>query len=1715
MKNKNKFNIEQLRNELQNIVSDYNNIENSFISPLKNEPFENIQKSLEKENSDLIFEINNIKSRLSEKLNSLSSDNKFQYLINKFMDFYSDKNIKPKNLKNVFETFVNDELSTNNFDEIEIPSISSKISNEDKKITDEMEKLFEEQLKEIREIQKSKSDFINKIIVDMNPNDISNENVISSICMTLDSMKNDFKVELNYITSKFSNFSSKNNNINSFKENILNLMCESIDDLKKEFTTYVSFNKFLNEKINSINENNFVKNSSIRKDYEEIESRISEVIKSNLNNNESINDKYTSLEDKIERLINLVGEINDNNKTIELKTSEIIDKKINELEEKFNKLLSSIDEKNENNFSREKEHSKKAIEDLSSIVNSLRNENSEFVTRTQQNIERILKSNDNEKNYIINLLNKIHSDNEDTINEESLNRSLINSEKLMQLENLIIKQNNEIEELLSDKNEALDTIEQMLLTTNNNSSDDFTNIGENIQNIAYDLQNKIADLEQKFVDKLETITSTINSSKYDSVQDKLLAEEIMNNIQSVENRLLQNYETIKLNFNDSFNEIVNKINESKDKSLSNKIDELLNDVGVLKDSNRQFGLGNDIKTELKELLTNSDLSNSSLKEEIKSEIKKLIESNSIENTEKVFDKKLIELDQKFENLLTSINDNNNNKILEEKENTEKIVEKLSILIDSIKSEKNDFVKETREYISSIIKNNENEKKYIVSILNKIQEDNEAVSSEEELNRILANSEKLHQLENLIVRQNNELEELLKDKNEAFNYIEEMLSKAQDSEYNLKHETFNSIENNVGEIINNLENKINNFERVFIDKIDSLNRDISTHNDGYVDSSLKVDTSEILDNISAVESKLIQNYESIKNNFTDSFSEIMNRLNETKESILNDKIDSLINEVAELKDNRHQFGLGNQIKDEIRDIFSKEIHDEFSKFIEEKINNDFVVNKISVIENKLSNLMDDINAKNKEEFELLSSKLDNIDYVWNTVLDKMSYNEEDYKDIENKLFDNFKKYEEILVHAINKDKENYYELKDMIKTNFLEREAELSAAELNKLQSLNQKLDNLASLIELQEKEIDSLIEEKDIVLSKLNSDVDKGNANNLFDMQQISDLIENKITECMNRALESPNNLSHIYRSNDYNELAQMNEKVDELSNYIHENMDIYKNRNSISEILELDLFKNFSNIDFLIEKVESISNSINNLSINEIENSDIDLNLIQEKLNQLKFNLVDIELDVSLIKHKLNVSLEVNNLEDNSRHKELILVNKKKLDIITDILNRGKESLKELFSKKDQYINNLGANNQLFVENNKNINSNNEEWNSQNIELLVEAKVNLVIDKLIDELKANQNEEINSLNKKFEELNNQILLKQKENEFEKELNKNDKILNESIDNHDQNLISEMNNDDVEVVNEIIEKLSILETNLKYAFDSLENKNKELLIEIENKVDNDDVFNKLVQKFEEEKEQMKNEYINETNSFKEYILSLKNQEIDKYRNQLELLEKQLNDLKHTNNEYSKINNEKNTLINELTIERNEAIEWKENSLIKYKERIDSLGNQIESLIFQIDSFQEEKEVLFQTMLDKLKYIDKLNNPTSEDDFIELETDNISTDKFKKIISDDTVKIIEEKFDSLRENVSNDVNKIINEIQELKEKKYSNTSDVINQIQDMLNSNSNAIELSDYEKMVKNSEITLKLINDNILNYVYECERRKKEIDIFYKKIRNLRNSIEE
>ncbi len=1619
MKNKfnNKLNIEELKQELQNIVLDYNDIDNSnnFHSHQKN----NSLSSLEEENRQLSIKINNTKERIYEKLSSLSGKNKFQHLLNKFVEFYDEKDLNKLKVASKFENYVNDEFSSSS--NLDTSTLNSSSSSLDKSYTQDIENLFEEQIKEIRDIQKNKARFIDEIIYDLNPNDVTHEVVTTSVINKLDYINKDFKLDLNYYSSKYSSLNNKNSSdLIKFKENILNLINDSIEELKEEFKNYIMFNKFLHEKISSING----ENQKINLDDSPTSKR-----------SFAINDdKYSSLEDKILKLIDSVDNLATKNNNFENKTTEIIDKKINDLEEKFNKMINSLVEQNENKLYLEQENSNKIFEKLSNFVDSIKTEKNDFIMQAQKQIVDIVKNNENEKKTIIELLQKIQSETISASDAEAYNRSLVNSNKLVQLESLIMRQNDEIEELLKEKNDAFDVLEDILNNPQgkNDPEELLSHIESNIERIIYNFDEKISNLEQSFVDKLEAMNSRENSDRND----------LIDNISDVENRLLQNYETIKMNFSDSFNEIINWLNSNRD--TGTKLDELLNNVRDIKHGTHQFGLGNDIKNELSNLLESNKSSliqqYGPLEDKIESLTSAFKENkNDIQNkTSEIINSRISELENKFTSLVDVINESNANKLNIEQENSDRLYDKLAQLVNSINYEKNEFFLETKQQITSIIKSNENEKKYIISLLNKIQDDNKSTNDEVALNRSLINSEKLLQLEHLIMRQNQELEELLNDKNEAFDTIHEMLSKTTKND-DVTQSSFMEIEDNVTSIVKSLEDKINGLEQTFVSQLDAINSNMAAslmnNASNYNDNK---SLNEMMNNINSVEQKLIQNYDYIKQNFNESFNEIINRLNSTKDSIFNDseinsKLDSIISDIDSIKYSS-KYGLGDNLKSELRDIFSVELNNKISELINNGINAEELNNKIGHIERKLNDLTEEIIDRNKHEFIELSNKIDSVDYITKLISEKVLSLDDEYENVEAKLFDNFKKYEEVLTNTLLKDKENYNELKQMIEENYVKRENELSESEFSKLQSLNLKLEKLASLIDMQEREIETLIQEKNEVMSWVGNASPNDLKFNSNEIDQLSQVVASKVQECLKRNLSTPDNITSIYKSDDYNELVQMNEKIDELSNYLHNNMGFFQDKNSISELFSVDVFQNFSNIDFLIKKVEFITSEINNIHFELSTSESQKLGEIQDKLDSLKFNLFSIEWDLSLLKHKLDASLQIQDMDVENRHKDLILANKKKLEIISDLIDKNKKALSNLFNDKENLIKKYKLNNNL---------SSNNDYDS---DILVDIKSNAIFDKLVNKLKTTFNNEIDLLNSKFINLQAKIL---------------DSYSNKNRD--DQNLVDDFNEEDIKTINEIISKISILEENLERAFDALENKNKELLNGITSLVSENYVYKQIVDKFDKQKGLIQEEYDKQKENFKDYILNLKNTEIQGYKDKLNKLEKEVNKLRELNEK-------------------------------EIFDQLDSLDNYIEMLMLQLNSFQEEKHILYNEMIDKLNYVDKLGNPTSSDEFISLETDNMYSGKFKDIVGKDTIRVIEEKFDTLKENLIVDLNKIITEINELKEKWLSDDTKL--------------------QKMNKNSDSPLKLINDNVLFFIDELERRKSEISLFYKKINNLKEIVE-
>ena len=789
---------------------------------------------------------------------------------------------------------------------------------------------------------------------------------------------------------------------------------------------------------------------------------------------------------------------------------------------------------------------------------------------------------------------------------------------------------------------------------------------------------------------------------------------------------------------------------------------------------------------------------------------------------------------------------------------------------------------------------------------------------------------------------------------------------------------------------------------------------------------------------------MQNYESIKSNFNLNFSEIINKLNARKDDVLNSKIDELISDVSSIKySTNNQFGLGTQIKDDIREIFSSELHNEFLNFIENKAKDFDITHQINAIESKMNVLMEDIQSKNKDEFDVLSNKIENIDYLTKTIYDRINFTSEEYEDIEKKMFDNFQKYEEILHLSLVKDKENFNEIKNIIRSKYSNLDNAISQSEIDKLQVLNNKLNDLERLMNIQEQEVNLLLQEKNQIIEIINNENLSSNKFNISEIKDISSIVENKIESTLKRLLESPENVSNIQKSNSYNELVQMNDKVDELSQYINENVSKYNSEYSISEILEFDIFKNIKNIDELNEKVKSIIANIDAIKLVDNQNvlSPIDLSYIQSNINQLKYELLNIELDVDLIKYKVNAAQEVNNISNDSRSKDLLIVNKRKLELVNEIIEKNKFSLKELFENKDKFVKELENNNSVDVS----------DLDIDNIGLLVDTKGNLMIDKLVDELKQVQYQEIKMLNEKFNVIQ-------------------DKLLDSNILENREEMISEMNNNDIDSMKNMIEKIVTIDHNLKSAFAKIDEKNKILLDEIETQVSHVDVYQTLLDKFEKEKENFDNKLFDKVSDLKQKIINFKNNEINRYKNQLFSLSEKANKTKNDN-------------IYDVAF---------------YKNKIIDIQNEIEELLFQINSFEEEKHQMVVSVDEKMKYIESINKLKSADEYVEFESNNFtSPETFIDSMYTETLKIIDQSFTNLTDNLINKIYEINNNIDKLNKE--------INEI--------NKKKFNMDQKINQNNKYTLKSLNNNILFYINEQEKRKNEISLFYEKLNELKNGV--
>lgn len=1679
--------LETKFNEVLNMMNENN--KNSIAEDRKETKklisnFEEILETLKQEKNDLIESVNINNEKILSR-----TEHESQLILNQFNKFLSDLKAEKEQSKHEYESLINAVITNNQNEKRQIMKLIDKLEKEgsgldsqraienSKKLT-QLEYLILRQNDELESLLNEKEltlDALEKVLTSKH----DNVNLIDNIQASIYQISDEFNEKISELEK---NFAEKLDGLNLNSSNLSDEMSKNIANIENRLLQNYETIK-----------NSF--NASI------------EEIQNNLDNSELVE----SLKFKMNDILSVVNDVKDSNnyanieRILDSKTSEVLDKKIIELEVKINDLIRSIAEDNRNMMSEDKIETKKLINNFEEILESIRKEKEELVEsialnnqkifnkteteskaiiermdnfldylknqkeeseiRNQELITSLISSNENEKKQILKLIKKLE-DERDIENEQEFLRSIENSKKLTQLEYLILKQNDEFELLLDEKQKAIEQLEQTLNEFNGKSRNEetFNRIEASIRTISDDFEDKINALEKTFSAKLEDLN--IQSS---------ISSELSRNIQSIENRLLDNYEKLRNNFNSEMELIKNNLdNEERIEKLQNKINDIITKVDDVKETNNFANIERILNTTTSEVMDQKIVE----LEEKFNEVINVINRNNEHQTEqgREYHKQLVNsfedivtsLKRDKEEFIDSINTNNENIIRKSQEESRQLLERMENLIEALKIEKEESKIEHQNFFSNIVMNNENEKKYIISLLKKV-EDNVLTNGGLNQQRAIENNRKLVELDYLILKQNDEIESLLADKQDALETIEKLIH--ENRKEILNSATLDHVRDSILDIAQTFEVRINNLE-------ESFNREFRKINIKSLGEQLNSDRENINSNINNLENKLISNYEQIKDNINESFESILSSINS------NGKDNNSLYELTNLIDRKFD-KLEYLYKDidSKNELFKNEIVERIQDFANRSSDSNALNEGLNKIEKMLNNSLINIQEAAENSYEKIDTKISKIGNTTDSIVSELKQHQTVFDNLSSKLLNNFDKYEELLIKSLDKDRRNYEELKLIISEHFHKKEQQLNEAELAKLESLNKKLDNLVDLIDLQEQEINSLVQEKDEVIKKLNSSLKK-NDFTTDEIENISSIIEEKINLCLKRILESPDNISNFFLSNNHqNEFAQVNDKIDELSKYVHDNIEIHKNNSSFKDLVKMESFKDAHNLDFVFDKLTNIQKDLLNILKTDIESLDKDgIVKIQKDISAFKFNLLNIENDVILLKTKINSNVISENYVNENDFKEILQINNKKISMIEDLIEKNNTILSDLSIEKEKIL----SKTEKDLSANFNINDN------DNLEIILEAKANTVIDKMIDEIKKTQSEEISKIESRFQQLENKLDAKQNNNLLDGEL-KN--------------------------------KINSIEDMISNSFKSLAKVNEDLVNYLDERLnENNDSFNQIVKKFEEGRQEIKNEIIAQSNALKKQMALLNNDEIELYKSELQ----------NYSNKLKKAQAEISELEAKYQNSNNEILD-KDRIILGQEFRLEHIEELIDNLSLQIDSFVEEKNELINLMSDKLDYLGKLEAP-EKDEFIELESDNLETNKFQKIIVDETSNMIQEKFKELRSNFEDYANEIkltfeaINKEQnELTNNQITNKKENdeniltiekrLKNIEKFIfknesknsNSNDNNLEL---QKINQYDDNTLKLLNDNILFYVDELERRKKEIEIFYKKIRSLKNYLD-
>ncbi|BAC43946.1 hypothetical protein D8X55_01715 [Malacoplasma penetrans] len=1442
---------------------------------------------------------------------------------------------------------------------------------------------------------------------------------------------------------------------NKIEETLVNNYQIVKEEVKQDLTQILNNVNELNEAYGSLNQQGWTYDkrfNDIDSQFEQFRYLLKDVTENLINKNTEQYDEMNSIVNNIsDNFKDLISGIKEEN----VKYSEDIAKNVAEtnlnLRNKIGEEFGEISEK------------------ISNLVADIENKNKVAESNQANTINYILETNLANQKELVGLIKNIESSNDKFLEEVDKRNHRLDNLKLNELDELISLQNSEIQALIEEKNDFIHDLEVFLLEKKNNFNDENINeLKQSAQEIIELLNNKIENLEINFENRLREIDIHSFKSELSGNQNDFF--------RNLEQQLTSNYEIIKNELNNDIVQVINNVNELSS-SVSDRIENLSFDKFDSK-------------------FDSIDIQFDSFRHLLKDVTENLIDKNSsnYENINNVMN----DLNTKFESLITKLRSENNRTVRKLNKEIKKtnwrtnkkidnsiieIGDRFANLIDEIKDQNKNFENSQLDVVYSIIEENKSHQREILNYIKNLEENNNEFISQIEAQKFDNENLKLKELEELISLQNEEIESLLYEKNDFINDIQALLLNKKNK---LDNENIIRLEDSINNAIGNFNDKISELEQNFNNKL--ANIDLSS-------LSEEIDGKQV-EFFDSVQNSLSHNYELVKNEFKDSLSSILSNLNDVNYTVenTNSKIGDISSEIRDIS-------LNNQAKfDSIDTQF-----DSFRHLLKEVTEN--LIDKNSSNYENINNIMDDINTR----FESLITKLRNennrtvrklnneikktnlrtnkkLDNTISEIGDKFSDLIQEIKN-QNKNFESSQL--DVIYSIIEENKSHQREILNYIKNLEDNNNEFINQIEAQKYNNENLKLKELEELISLQNEEIESLLYEKNDFINEVETFLlNKKNKLDNENINRLEDSVNNAIVNFNNKISALEENFNSRLANIDLSSLSEeidgkQVEFFDSVQSSLSYNYELVKNefKDSLSNIL--------NNLNEVNTNVENVTNKIADIST---EIKDINLN------NQSRFDSLDSQFN--------NFTLLLKEVTEGFINKE-----NSHYDELNNIISNIDESFKGLISSFKDSTNQIGENLVKDIKHsNKHLaikmDSSIMEMNSKFDRLIEEMKVqtkdieNSNVDTLNMLIESNKNNQ--------EEIFNYVSLLEKSTSSLVNEMQQAQLDKEKIKLKELETLIDLQNSEIESLiddkNDFIEEIENFLNQKKELF------NKENFVKLENSIGNIiSAFDKKITDLEFNFDRklsnldlssLKNLFDDKDSTLASVINSVEdnlNSNYEILRNELKLeLNKILEDISEANS------------INEIN--RNEQFHKLEEVNSQFDQFRDVLKTVTEDIIHKsennqivIDDLLEKINDEFRSLIQNLRSENELNSNELMDKFENLNSglverfnsnfDNINN-KFEDFIAK-----LDEKTKSFEENRMD----LINFVYELNKEYQKNISSYIQKIESSNNefiSDLDARTLTKENDKLKELEYLIDIQNEEIVRLIDENNKYIDEVEYF-------------